>query len=324
MATIVILLLWRYGSAELSENAMRIASGMLVSAVVLTVIFGLMGTLFGYAWTHWLTRRLRVLADAVDAWGRGDLDVMARDASDDEIGQLSRRLNQMAEQLRALLETRQELAVVEERQRLARDLHDAVKQQVFATAMQLGAAREVLESDPVAAGELLAEAERLVNEAQQELTNLLRELRPAALTDKGLAAALADAVDDWSRRTKIAAELRVQGERATPLAVEQALFRVAQEALANVNRHSGATKVEVRLAWAGDALTLAVSDNGNGFDVGRADGRGLGLSSMRERVEAIGGVLRVDSAPHGTQLEARVSLHQADPATPAAPGRPSP
>ncbi len=290
-------------------NGQVIHAGLLIDAIVLTLVSAAMGTLFGYAWTHWLTGRLRLLADAVDAWGRGDLDVVARDASDDEIGRLARRLNHMAKQLRTLLETRQELAIVEERQRLARDLHDAVKQQVFATAMQLGAARAVVETDPAVADELLAEAERLVNQAQQELTYLLRELRPAALTGKGLSAALADAVDDWSRRTKVSAELRVQGERATPLAVEQALFRVAQEALANVDRHSGATKVDVRLSWAENTLTLAVSDNGNGFDVGRADGRGLGLSSMRERVEAIGGVLRVDSAPHGTQLEASANLH---------------
>ena len=307
LATAVTLLLWRYGSEELSKNLIRIAGGLLVSAAVLALVFGLLGTLFGYAWTRWLTGRLRRLTDAVDAWGRGDLEAVVRDASDDEIGQLARRLNRMAEQLRTLLETRGELAVVEERQRLARDLHDAVKQQVFATAMQLGAAQATLDDDPGAVRDLIAGAAQLVSQTQRELTALIRELRPAALTDKGLATALADAVDDWSKRTRIGAEVRVQGERETPLAVEQALFRVAQEALANVARHSGATAVDVRLAWDPDGLTLAVADNGRGFDVTRADGQGLGLSSMRERIAAIGGTLSVGSTPRGTRLEARVA-----------------
>lgn len=313
LATIGILLLWRYGSEELSENIIRIVSGVLVSAAVLTLVFGLLGTLFGYAWTRWLTGRLRSLADTVDAWGRGDLEATVRDAADDEIGQLARRLNLMAEQLRTLLETRQELAILKERQRLARDLHDAVKQQVFATAMQLAAAQAVVDNDPGAARDLIAAAEQLVHQTQQELTTLIRELRPSALTDKGLAAALADTVDDWSKRTKIGAEVRVQGERETPLAVEQALFRVAQEALANVARHSGATTVDVRLAWDPGGLTLAVADNGRGFDVKRVDGKGLGLSGMRERLEAIGGTLGVGSTSRGTRLEARITLQHPRP-----------
>ncbi len=310
-ATVVALLLWRYGSEQSSGNLPRIALGVLVSAVLLTPVFGLLGTLFGYAWTRWLTGRLRRLSDIVDAWGRGDLEVVARDTSDDEIGQLARKLNRMAEQLQMLLETRRELAIVQERQRLARDLHDAVKQQVFATAMQLGAAQAVVDDDPGAARDLIVGAEQLVNQTQQELTTLIRELRPAALTDKGLAAALAGAVDDWSRRTKIAAELRVQGERETPLIVEQALFRVAQEALANVSRHSRATSIEVRLAWDLDGLTLTVTDNGRGFDFEGVDGKGLGLSSMRERVEAIGGAFSIGSTSRGTRVEARVTLVRA-------------
>jgi len=276
------------------------------SAVPLTIIFGLMGTLFGYAWARWITRRLRSLAVAVEAWSRGYLDVTARDVSDDELGQLARQLNRMAEQLQTLLQTRQELAIVDERNRLARDLHDAVKQQVFATAMQVGAARALLERNPTTAGAHLAEAERLASQAQQELAGLIRELRPAALTDKGLAAALQGEVREWSRRTNVAAEVRIQGERSSPLAVEQGLFRVAQEALSNVARHSAASAVEVHLAWEGESLMLTVSDNGRGFDPERARGKGLGLTTMRERIEDLGGTFRVASGPDGTLVESRV------------------
>jgi len=153
--------------------------------------------------------------------------------------------------------------------------------------------------DPAAAEGRLAEVERLVGEAQRELTALIGELRPAALANKGLAPALREYCDDWSRRTGIAADVRVQGEQPASLEVEQALFRVAQEALANVARHSGATSVEVRLSWEPQALLLTITDNGSGFDAVAAAGKGVGLQSMRERVEAIGGTLALRAAPGG-------------------------
>jgi signal transduction histidine kinase len=116
--------------------------------------------------------------------------VAVHDPSGDELGQLARRLNGMAEQVQNLLAVRQELAVIEERHRLARDLHDSVKQQIFAMAMQVAAARTLMDNNSDAARVRLTEAERLVKQAQQELTALIRELRPAALGDKGLVVAL--------------------------------------------------------------------------------------------------------------------------------------
>lgn len=276
-----------------------IAGSILVAGLVA-------GVLFGFLIARGLTRRLRVLANTADIWSRGDFSVVARDTSGDELGLLAQRLNRMAEQLQALLQARQELAALEERNRLARDLHDSVKQQVFATAMQVGTARELLEHNPDVARSHLSEAEHLVRQAQQELTSLIQELRPAALEGKGLATALRDYVADWSRQVGIAGEVRVQGERPLPLAVEQALFRVAQEALANAARHSQATFVEIHLAWQGTGIVLTVSDNGLGFNLPASGSKGLGLRSMRERIEAIGGELTVQSSPGvGTQVTAR-------------------
>jgi NarL family two-component system sensor histidine kinase LiaS len=214
----------------------------------------------------------------------------------------------MAEQLQNLLQTRQELATLEERNRLARELHDSVKQQVFATAMQVGAARALLDQHPEASKENLAQAEQLVRQAQQELTTLIRELRPAALEGKGLATALRDCVADWSRQNQIPAEVRVRGERPLPLRLEQALFRVAQEALTNIARHSQATAVELDLVWRQNQVILAIADDGQGFNVLAKDGKGLGLHSMRERIEALGGHLEVKSKTGaGTQVIAQVS-----------------
>ena len=281
---------------------------VLPSALALVVLASIVGTLFGVLASRDITRRLGRLAVAADAWSRGELGVEVRDPSRDEVGQLARGLNSMAEQLQHLLAARQELAVVEERNRLARDLHDAVKQQVFATAMQVAAAQALIERDPAAAKIRLAEAERLAGQAQRELTTLIQELRPAALANKGLAAALRDYCADWSRQSGIAAEVRAQGERDAPLEVEQALFRVAQEALANVARHSGATRADVRLAWEHGALILVIQDDGRGFDADDVEGRGVGLRSMRERVEALDGTLLVASTTAGTRVEARIPL----------------
>jgi NarL family two-component system sensor histidine kinase LiaS len=273
--------------------------GLFGFVATLVIVTGLIGLVFGFVISRGLAQRLRRITRAAEAWSRGDFSTTARDPSADELGQLARDLNRMAEQLQTLIQDQQQLAVMEERNRLARDLHDSVKQQVFATAMQVAAARALVRQDPAAAEGRLAEVERLVGEAQRELTALIGELRPAALANKGLAPALREYCDAWSRRTGIAAEVRVQGEQPASLEVEQALFRVAQEALANVARHSGATSAEVRLSWEPQALLLTITDNGSGFDAVAAAGKGVGLQSMRERVEAIGGALALRAAPDG-------------------------
>ncbi len=286
----------------------------LSTSFVFLLLATLVGTLAGALIALTLRQRLRRITQAADAWSRGELQIEVRDRSRDELGQLARHLNAMADQLQALLATRQELAVVEERNRLARELHDSVKQHVFATALLVRSARKQLARSPDAAAEHLEEAEALAGQTQEELTTLIRALRPAAIADRGLVAVLREYLGDWSRRTGIAAELRVQGERATPLDAEEALFRVAQEALANIARHSGATAVELRLVWEHDALHIAIQDDGQGFDMTRAAGKGLGLASMRERVEALHGSLVIESVPAGpgdaggTTIQAQVPL----------------
>jgi len=279
----------------------------LVGGVLL--IGGVAGVLFGYFIARGLTHRLDALAGAADTWSKGNFEVLVSDNSVDELGQLTQRLNQMALQLQTLMQTRQELASLDERNRLARDLHDAVKQQVFATAMQVGAALTSFDQNPSAAKVSLTEADRLVRQTQQELTALIQELRPAALEDKGLTAALREYINDWSRQNNIAAELRVRGEQSLPLLLEQTLFRVTQEALANIARHSKATMVDVCLAWEEDQVKLTLSDNGQGFNLDNDHGKGLGLRSMRERVEALGGDLSVSSQPEGgTQVMVRCNI----------------
>jgi signal transduction histidine kinase len=212
--------------------------------------------------------------------------------------ELARDHNQrLVDELQATQRKLQELAVVEERNRLARDLHDSVKQQVFAILMQLGAARALLNEGDQAYGPM-TEAERLARQAGAELTTLIRELRPPGLESKSLAAALQEYITEWSRQNGIAAALKVDGDSSIPLPGDETLFRVAQEALANVARHSKAGNVTVTLANQREETMLIVEDDGAGFDMGHVE-KGVGLDSMRERLEAIGGQLNITSQKSG-------------------------
>jgi signal transduction histidine kinase len=275
---------------------------------LILAVIALVGVVTGALISANLRGRVIRIARAAAAWSQGDFSAPVRDRRGDELGQLARDLNRMAEQIQTLLASRQALAVVEERNRLARDLHDTVKQHVFANALLVRAARKQLDRDPDAARARLEEAERLAEQTQQELIDLIKALRPAALADKGLIAILRAYVGDWSQRAGVPVELRAQGERLTPLDVEEAYYRVAQEALTNVARHSGASHAEIQLAWTGDALEMTIRDDGQGFVVKDAAGKGLGLASMRERVEALGGSLTIRSGDGGTYLEARAPL----------------
>ncbi|CAN5560467.1 hypothetical protein BH24ACT18_BH24ACT18_06870 [soil metagenome] len=276
-----------------------------VGALLLLIPAGFLGLIFGFFTAWGITRRIGRLASAARAWSRGDFSVTAKDRSKDELGQLSRELNQMAADLESLLQARGELATLEARNRFARDLHDSVKQQVFATSLQIAAARALIRRDTDSAESHLGQADDLVRQAQKELNILIAEMRPAALEGKGLAGALREYVARWSEGAEIPADFHVRGEREAPLDVEQALFRVAQESLANVARHSGANHAEVDLVYTDGDLTLRIADDGRGFDPSRGSGGGFGLQSMRERLIKLGGRITVDSAPgKGTRVTA--------------------
>jgi NarL family two-component system sensor histidine kinase LiaS len=186
----------------------------------------------------------------------------------------------------------QELAVVEERNRLARDLHDSVKQQVFAISMQLSAARTAL-SDSDKAHSSVVEAERLAQQAGAELTTLINALRPPILESKSLTDAVEEYITEWTRRNKIATEMDIDDVFVSSN-IEQALFRVLQEALSNAARHSKADKVTVTLKAKNENVVLMVEDNGIGYDAERVT-KGIGLDSMRERLAAVNGELEISS-----------------------------
>src|SRR6476646_7981725 len=208
-----------------------------------------------------------------------------------------------------LHERSRELSTIEERKRLARELHDSVTQTLFSIGLTAEAAAELVEADPARARDQLGHLQELTRTA-------MLEMRPAELETEGLAAALRKHVDVLRRRHTQEIEVEVDGERRLPPDVEKGLLRIAQEALGNALRHSGAQHVTLRLAARDSLVALRVADDGRGFDPEEAvtRSRRLGLTSMRERAEALGGTLAIESTPgEGTTIEVEVRLGRANP-----------
>lgn len=208
-----------------------------------------------------------------------------------------------------LYERSRELTIAEERARLAHELHDAVAQKLFSLRLTARAAATVLHRDPARAGSELREVSRLAAEAADELRAAVVELRPAALEEDGLQATLRAQVQVLDRAHSSAVTFECRDPRPLPEAHEDAVLRVAQEALHNALRHAAPRRVAVSLVRRGPATVLRVADDGSGFDpeAVRSAGRHLGLVSMRERAGAVGGSLSVDSAPgRGTVIEMEI------------------
>ena len=281
------------------------------SLLIFTLFAGILGAIFGLLNANDLARRLSKLSLAAHDWSHGDFSVTIHDKTDDEVGKLAEDLNSMADQLENLLDRRLEISVLEERNRLARDLHDSVKQQAFAASAQLGAAKARFAKEPNKAYDHLIESELLMGKVRQELTDLIDELRPVEMKGKGLIPAVKDYVQDWSRRNAIEVVTHVRGDRGLPLDVEKCLFRVIQEALANVAWHSAADRVDLVFNFQSEFLYLTIRDNGKGFDVDQSRKKGMGLNSMCERVVIIGGEINIDSLPdQGTRITLKIPYQE--------------
>jgi signal transduction histidine kinase len=208
-----------------------------------------------------------------------------------------------------LYERSRELTIAEERSRLAHELHDAVSQKLFSLRLTAQAAAALVDRDPSRAKGELHQVAVLAAEAADELRAAVVELRPAALDEDGLVATLRTQIQVLDRAHSARVTFASHGVRALPSAQEEAVLRVAQEALHNALRHSGAEHVDVSLDRHGGGAVLRVTDDGSGFDPKgiRRAGRHLGLVSMRDRTNGVGGRLTVESAPDkGTTIEMEV------------------
>jgi signal transduction histidine kinase len=206
-----------------------------------------------------------------------------------------------------LYEQGQMLAVLEERQRLARELHDSVSQALYGIGMGASTARELLERDPAQASAPLDYVISLTEAGLAEMRALIFELRPDSLEKEGLAAALRKQAEALRARHNLDVQTEFCDEPALPFDTKEALYRIAQEGLNNVIKHARATQVAIRLDDCDDKLTLEIQDNGLGFDPQREYPGHLGLKTMQERAARLEGTLEIESAPgQGTLLRATI------------------
>ncbi|MEO0915230.1 MAG: histidine kinase, partial [Pseudomonadota bacterium] len=198
----------------------------------------------------------------------------------------------------------------EERGRVARELHDGISQILVGVRYALELAARRLRTGKGGVADGITSSSEGLNTAIQEVRRISRDLRPGVLDDLGLGPALKSLVDDFSTRTGIETDFEtvVFRNRLTDDA-KTALFRVAQEAMTNIERHSEATKVNMRLFGTRRGATLRIEDNGVGLKEGKRDlNPGLGLRNMAERIEHLDGTLRILSSAKGTTVEAKLPL----------------
>ncbi len=226
-----------------------------------------------------------------------DLDLLRAIGNQIGIAVDNARLYQQASQVAAL----------EERNRLARDLHDSVTQTLFSITLTAESAKAMLTRRPEKVEAQVDRLQNLARGALAEMRSLIFQLRPAALQEQGLVAALEKHVAALRTKENFEIELTIEGARRLSDDHEQALYRIAQEAFNNISKHARATKAWVKLVIDDQGATLTIKDNGLGFDaasvLARRDRSSLGLTSMRERTELAGGTYSIESNPgEGTTI----------------------
>lgn len=292
----------------------------LILLVLLLVVA--VGVLAGYGFGNQMKKRLEHLLESALKYERGQFAHRIPPLGDDEIGRVAEHLNRMARRVEQQVASLQKLAtekvrwreqmkqsvITEERQRLARELHDAVSQQLFAISMLLSAVREHLPADHPMHGRIVT-AEKVAGEAQNEMRALLMQLRPVPLEGKGLKEGLKELLAELKAKQPLEIEWEIADLPDLPKGIEDHLFRIVQESLSNVLRHSRATAVTLKLVAAPRQIRLRIADNGVGFDMNAGKRTTYGLQSIQERANEIGGVAEVISFPgKGTRVEVIIPL----------------
>ncbi|MBN2082287.1 HAMP domain-containing protein [bacterium] len=257
------------------------------------------GLFVGWIGARGIVRRFRAITRAAEHWRSGEFQERIPPLGRDELGQVALQLNDMAGQLDGLLTRQREYAAATERSKLARDLHDTVKQQVFATALELATVQAKQPTMPEEARVHLARAAEMVQQVQTGLSAIVAALRTGAdQPAQDLPALLRATLTPWSRQTGIAATLSCEPLPLIPWEQALPLVRILQGTLANTARHSGATEVRVELRWLAGRLELSIADNGRGFVVTPELLANGGLAMLNERAASLlGGRFTVQARP---------------------------
>lgn len=285
-------------------------------ALVILTLFCALTTGFIYWGAGWSLRPLLRLADGLGAIGRGDYAMRLLPAGPPELAGLTRDFNRMAGLLAELRQRNdrltQQLSTLQEEERadLARDLHDDVGPFLFAATVDAAMiARQIHPTTP-AIGQRISAIQESIGHAQARIRDILRRLRPSALSDVGLTQATQNLVQFWQHRhPDIAITLEIDvPERGIGTELDAAAYRIIQESIHNAIRHADPSRIDIAITIDETVLRIAVRDDGDGFDMTRPDG--YGLVSMQERVAALGGVFSIAASDGstGTLLAAELPL----------------
>ncbi len=269
----------------------------------LWVILGIAGTVGIFVMIRNFTRPiLKLTSTARTIAETGDLSKTTELDQPDEVGQLAEDFNRMVERLHKS-EGRLAQAAADERNRLARDLHDAVSQTLFSASIIADVLPRLWDRNQPEARKRLEEIRQLTRGALAEMRTLLLELRPAALVEAEIGHLLNQLAESINGRARIPVSVAIEGECKAPTDVKVALYRIAQESLNNVAKHSKAKAAAVRLACTPEEITLEISDDGQGFDLSAIHTESLGVGIIHERAREIGASLNIESsAGNGTKV----------------------
>ncbi|GAF65704.1 sensor histidine kinase [Alkalihalobacillus trypoxylicola] len=291
--------------------------------VWLLIVILLMGGISGFIQSDSIKKRIDSLLDSTVRYARGSFSHRMESTGDDEITELMEQMNNMASHIEEqvislqrlsaeraeLQETIKKTAVTEERQRLARDLHDAVSQQLFAISMMMAALKESHKQNQSTMHTQIEMVEKMANAAQAEMRALLLHLRPAHLEGKELKEAIHQLIEELKQKQEMLITYEMNVETNIPKGIEEQLYRLTQEAFSNILRHAKASKIEFHLKQLSHELRLRVVDNGVGFQNQEVQNHSYGLQTMKERMNEVGGTLEIVSVPKkGTQIIAKVPI----------------
>lgn len=290
-----------------------------VSVWIMAVLAILLGAGAGFVLTFKFLDQLGILEIALVQFVKGQTLQLTIPGARSPFEAMFRALSQFTEQQKFTSNLRDDLvqqisatASQEERNRLARDLHDSIKQQLFSISVSAAAVQARWSNDPDAAQAALQDVRSSVQEAMGEMTAMLQQLAPVPLERVGLIQALNDQCTALGYRTGAQVTIEtgdLPDETQLPVGTQESLFRMAQEALSNIARHARARHVHLTFAVVNEALNLQVEDDGQGFDSTNSTTTGMGLSNIRTRAERLNGTVAIESVPgQGTRVTIRIPM----------------
>ncbi|WP_411345257.1 sensor histidine kinase [Paenibacillus sp. WLX1005] len=316
---VVMYVLYTSGHLDLEDSW----EAWLRTGIALCIPVMVIGALFGLYHSLRLKMRIDKLRETLLMWEKGSWSQTAPEWGSDEWTRLGEQMDRIGKKWGDQISSLQRLstnnaqlaeqarvsAIIEERQRLARELHDAVSQQLFAISMTATAVGRTFDKDPDRAKRQVQLIEEMSSVAQSEMRALLLHLRPVYLEGKRLYQGISELVLELQTKIPMDIVLDMDEDLRLVKGVENHLFRIVQEALSNTLRHAKANRMEIRILQKVDAVRVTLRDDGVGFDLDETKQTSYGLSTMRERVNEVGGTIQYITAPgKGTRIEIVVPI----------------